>query len=176
MIKKRFDKLDFADFSDEYKNANRSLQLLKSAYENYEKTRTQPDQFVGEFFDGLIEDIELRRKELKDKIDATSDQLIEEIRTFHKRFEEDALTSSSLGENFQHIKSYIERSENNLNSFVINEEEWQSISSKSQNFEKLLVKQTEALEDELLYTKAKDFNQKYLNLNNIYYKALEFNQ
>ena len=176
LIKKRFDKLDFADFGEEYNNAQKALLSLKLAYENYEKKRTHPDTFVTEFFNNLIREIDVKRDELKEKIDKLSDTLIEDLRIYKKRFEEEALSSSITGENFQNIKAYIERSENNLNSFVINQDLWKSIFARSQSFEKLLNKQMLVFEDILLYKKSKELNEKFLNLYDVFHKGLDFNQ
>jgi hypothetical protein len=176
LIKKRFDKLDFADFGDEYRNAMRSLNNLKATYASYEKKRKDPPLFITEFFNSLEKDIVDKRDELKARLDTLSKNLLDDIRNERKRFEEDGVTSSVTAEHFHNIKAYIERSENNMNSFVINPDLWKAIESRSESFKGLLERQIGVFEDVLLYKKNKEFNEKFLNVNELFYKGLEFNQ
>jgi hypothetical protein len=176
LIKKRFDKLDFSDFGQEYKNALNSLNNLKATYSSYEKKRKDPPTFVTEFFNALEKEVDDKRDDIKEKIDALANKFIDEIRLTRKRYEEEAISSTMTAEHFQNIKAYIDRSENSMNSFVINQDLWKSVDVRSQGFQKILEKQIGVFEDILLFKKSKEFNEKFLNIHDLFYKNLEFNQ
>lgn len=77
--------IDRLDRGEAFKNAKAAFETLNSKFETYELINTVPAFFIDEYFSNVINEIDLRRDEIKLEIDNHYDKLINDLKLTQKQ-------------------------------------------------------------------------------------------
>ena len=133
-VKMNIQKLEFGDKYNKPKNSCKNLEQLVKEFECIIK---DPRNFIYEQISKVKFDIDLKREELKEKIDKISNQMIDKVVQYEKQCYEN-LSLDSLRINMidfigdvEKIKSKLHDWHHELDMLVIDNSKWENIRSKS---------------------------------------------
>lgn len=152
------------NFGESYTNAVKSCQVFKKTIESFRTELNDPSAYINKFVSDLKNRVDLKRDEMKLKIDNESQMLIEDLDLFEKACIQDLPKKDNLV-----VKS---REKNDINSKLvdywldsltrieINEKEWNTINEVSYS------------DNNLARNEIYDFNAKLLLGNKIKYEIM----
>lgn len=125
--------IDQLDFGQEYTDAVNSCNILKDALRDIHLLKNDPYFYIRNIIDDMKTDIELKREELKMKVDEKVNSLINELEIYDSNFK-NYLKSSEYEEKNQNYDEIIKSIEvkfniwlHELNKLKVNIQEWKSI-------------------------------------------------
>lgn len=127
-------KIDNFDLGETYSKALESCKELKNKLQDLESVQRLSDVYIQDFVINLINQIDLKREELKLKIDTRAEFLVQDL----KQFEKDCLdkliiTRSSLESKLQNSNRDLENLSNSLKVFTNNNKEYEKINTSCVN-------------------------------------------
>ena len=122
------------DLGEEYNSAIDKCSLFSDLLERFNKIKNDPDTRINEEISELKNQVDLRREELKLKIDKESLEMIEIIDGFAKECKLKAATlksDSKLDEKLKNWKNSLEQWQQSLDTFERNIDNWNRVSKES---------------------------------------------
>jgi hypothetical protein len=127
LISNKFTELDFGE---DYKQAKQKLSELNQKFQEYTNLKSNPQDFIHEFFSNLRNKVDLERETLIQKINECSEKLLAEIDSYQNECMT-KLSSSKAKEplcvNLAVIKSDLEKWEQELSYLKVDQKLWDSI-------------------------------------------------
>ncbi len=123
--------LDRLDRGEAYKNARISFDIFNSKLESLEVINKDPGYFIDEYFSELINDVDLRREELKLEVDNYCDQIITDLEHSKIQCIENVSKQKVSSEELSYFKSVSELFKKDFKMLDLDEQRWKAIEMKS---------------------------------------------
>ncbi len=126
--------LEFGENYNRPKSCCKSLEVLINQFEDVNK---DPENFIFDYVSKIKFQIEIKREELKEKIDRISNDLIKRIETFEIECYENLKSStmknkiSDFNQEVDKVKEKLANWNHELEILIIDEKNWENIRSKS---------------------------------------------
>ena len=131
LLEKNIEKIDLGE---EHKSAFDKCSLFNDLLERFKKIKNDPDTRINEEISELKNQVDIRREEMKLKIDKESLEMIEKLDEFEKDCKLKAVSlksDSKLNEKFETWKNSLKEWQQSLNSFERNIDNWNRVSKES---------------------------------------------
>ena len=125
------------NFGDQFNKSKNSCKKLEKVLKDLEDVKRDPENFIFDYVSNIKNDIDLKREELKLKIDKISNNSIKRIEDFEKKCYENLKTYlmgkkiAELNKEIATVKTKLIRWNNDLKLLVIDERNWDEIRLKS---------------------------------------------
>jgi hypothetical protein len=171
MLKIRLDKLDRGE---SYKNAKASFEKFNSKFKSYEEINNDPDNYINDYFSNMINDIDLRREEIKLEIDNYYDSMINDLKQaqIDSLFMSEANKKVSIDE-LKFFKREVKSFNKDLRMLDTDEHKWQSIETKSKILLNKIEFKLKEIKDFFLLSKQYEFKQPEFKLDAAHLGSLE---
>ena len=134
LIKMNLQKLEFGENYNVPKNYCKNLEILINQYEDVNK---DPKNFIFDYVSKFKFQIDVKREELKEKIDKVSNDLIKRVGNFetecYKNLKSKSMKKkiSTFNKELEEIKGKLAKWNDQLKIMIIDEQNWENIRSKS---------------------------------------------
>lgn len=157
--------IDRLDRGEAYKNAKASFEVLNSKFETYELVNTVPAFFIDEYFSNVINEIDLRRDEIKLEIDNYYDKIINDLKQAQKSCVVMSESNRRVSnDELKFFRKEVESFNKDLKMLDLDEHKWKNIETKS----KILVNKIEfklkEIKEFFLLSKSYEFKQPEVKL------------
>jgi hypothetical protein len=160
-------------------SAKKNCLNLKELISNFEKVKSNPLMFISEYIADVINEIDIKRDQEMIEIDKYYSKMIQTLRKFESECNKSILEDKRNNETFptNDDKISIQKWEDSLNSFQIDQQEWQKILIETEKKQKIYKELLKNIKLKLLQGKHYEFNKfEQIERNNrIYFGNLTIN-
>ena len=156
------------EFGPIYNSGKRHLKKLIEKFKEVDLIRNDPQNYIYNYFSDLRIQVELRREEMKNKIDDYSNEIIESIDKFEKECRETSQKIDELTRELEVSKQTLNKLIQEFDSFDINDKKSSDITYKANELKPKLHSQLHKLKQNLLNNKSYIFKMTELSVDKIF--------
>jgi hypothetical protein len=166
--------IDRLDRGEAFKNAKSSFEALNAKFETYELINTVPAFFIDEYFSNVINEIDLRRDEIKLEIDNYYDKLINDLKESQKSCVNMCEYNRRVShEELKYFRKEVETFNKDLKMLDLDDNKWKKIELKTKMLVNKIEFKLKEVKDFFLLSKKYEFKQPEMNLNDKCLGSLE---
>ena len=166
-------KLQQLEFGENYNRTRNYCKNLETLIKQYEDINKDPKNFIFDYVSQKKFEIDVKREELKEKIDKISNHLIKRIENFenecYKNLKSKTMKKkiNAFNKELEKVKSKMSSWNNELQIMIIDEQSWENIRSKSIIQYNQLEHLFETFKSELILNKEFKYNKSIELLNGL---------
>jgi hypothetical protein len=170
LIDLQINKIDFGKIFPRYDICKEKLHLLNSEIKQLESLETSPNDYIYDYFEKIINQVDLKREELKETIDSYSDQLIKEIKTAQLECENIENKTKQITEDLKVIKATLNELNQNFDSINLNQEIIDETLNGTHDLKEIILEKFNEFKTKLLDKKTYIFNPENIKIEEIFGK------
>ena len=168
MLNYQIDKIDFHNINPKFKECRKALNELNCQIDELKMIEENPEGFICNYFEKIINQVDLHREVLKEEIDNYSLKTIEQIKRNLKQFQLNEMILNEVTLEFEDIRNNLNMLNNQFRSFDISDAKIDEIMAKVKELKSKSVSELDKFKNAILKNKTFEFKEGQLNIEDIF--------